>query len=183
MTTDRVLYCVGPGRDWEPGGCGREVAGHGADACETHLKQLSRTGKMVPIAEKVSPKEHLLNLYNRLAEADSDKDYETAERAFFTQVKAMGKSAPSDEEIDELVKKAISSATRRRMAAAKARGVHVGRPRRVDRQEVERLLALTPVELVALLLKASKRTIYAAVQKGPLAAKPPRSGSPRAARE
>ncbi len=74
MSVDRVLYCIGPDRDGNPGACGREVAGHGMDACESHLKQLQRTGKMVPIAEKVSPKEHLINLYDRFAEADSDEE-------------------------------------------------------------------------------------------------------------
>ncbi len=170
--TDRVLYCTGPE-------CERPVAGHGLDLCSTHMKQAQRNeGKLTPIAEKISPKEHLLNLYDRFAEADGDEEADAAERAFWTQAKAILKSTPNDADVDELVRKAISTATRRRMAAAKARGVHVGRPSRADRQEAARLLALSQVDLVAIVLGVSRATVYRILKRTP-SATTPRASSPR----
>lgn len=186
--TDRVLYCRGPGRDGNP--CELEVSGHGDELCSSHRRQLSRTGKLAPIAEKISPREHLINLWDRCCEADDDDEAEIAERAFWTQAKAILKANPDDTDIADLVRKARSEATRRGMAGARAQGKHVGRPRlAIDPAEVARLLALPPLELVALMLRASKRSVYRALSKGTLLAKPPRAAKrhaangPRPARE
>ncbi len=174
--TDEQAFCDGPGID--PGTeCGRPLAGHGRGKCAGHLKQLQRHGECTPIAEKVSAKENLINLYSRLAEADGDDDYEAAERAFFAQVKVMARNALTDDDVGELIRKTISVGTRRKMAAAKARGVHVGRPARADHREAARLAAMPKVDLVALLLKVSRATAYRLLKRTPSATGPRSAGS------
>ncbi len=169
--TDQQLYCDGPGRD--PGTeCGLEVAGHGGGKsgtpkCSTHLKQLSRTGKMMPITEKLTPLGKLIEASNRLAAADSDEDYELAVRAAITAGVGLG-----DKERRDLIRKA--------MAEARARGVRLGRPVVADGDEAARLyLLLGRVEQVAGVMRVSVRTIYRVLSQRGILAKRPNPSSPR----
>ena len=110
MTDDR-LYCRYPE-------CDEPIAGHGQDVCWTHLKQLQRTGKMKPIAEKLSPEERVILAANELAEADTDGDYKSARKKVLQAARAL---APKVRE--EIMRPR-------------------GRPRVVDPAELDRLLKL-----------------------------------------
>ncbi len=170
--TDERLYCDEPE-------CDREVAGHGRDKCSTHLKQLQRTGKTTPIAEKVSPKEHMINLLDRWANADGDEEHDAAERAVVQHVKVWGRKSLKPEDVAEFVKQALSEAARRRLAAARARGVRLGRPTiEVDPAEVFRLLAhfQSPAD-VAVVLKVSRATLYRILKRSGF--ETPRASGPR----
>ncbi len=181
LLIDRVLYCRGPGQDGNP--CGLECGGHGEDLCSTHMKQFQRNdGKLTPIAKKVSQREHLINLYDRLAEADSDEEHDAAERAFFVAVKAFNEIEPSDAEVAQMVSRTLSAAIRRGIAAAKARGERgPGRPAApIDPAEFNRLVHLGP-SVLATVFRVSRATVYRFLKKT-VSETPPTDG-PRAARE
>lgn len=179
--SDRTLYCRGPASGGST--CEREVSGHGEDLCETHMKQWQRNGKLTPIAEKVSAKEHLLNLVDRWAQADGDDEYDAAERAVVSYAKSMGKNAITAEEINDLLKKALSTAARKRLADSRARGVRIGRPPIIDPKEAARLFELGKLELIGKMLKVHARTVRRALTKAGVLSKRPPAPCPRPARE
>ncbi len=173
--TDQQLYCDGPGRD--PGTeCGVEVAGHGGGEtgtpkCQAHLKQLQRDGRMKPIAEKLTPIERCLVAGSAWVEADSDDDQEAKrlERIFVAAcmaLKAKGAPESSIEEIRKTVIAERAEAIRKGLERARARGVRLGRPPKVDVDELTRLLGLRlSVAAVARELRLGIRTVYRYARK------------------
>ncbi len=116
--------------------------------CSTHMKQLQRTGKTAPIAEKLSEEERAIDHGTKMLEADSDADYEKHRRAFLASARALG-----DRERVEALKKA--------MAAARARGKRIGRPPKVSTDRVLQLVRiLGKASLVAQVLEVDRRTVY-----------------------
>lgn len=116
--------------------------------CSTHAKQLQRTGKTSAIAEKLPLNEQLIDAYSRYAEADSDEDEARFKRNFFSLAKKVGQREMGQ---------AIKEAMQRRKAAGKP----VGRPPKVDTDEVIRHLRVVGrTDLVARLLGVNRATVY-----------------------
>lgn len=142
MTSER-LYCTVPD-------CDRPVGGHGKDLCSTHMKQVQRTGKTQPIAEKLSAEERVIEAGNAMVQAeDDDEGYEEKRRAFLLASKGLGQKASR-----EAMKLALDS--------ARARGIRLGRPPKVDLKTLRELMKLRAPQLVARLLGVSERTLYRA---------------------
>jgi len=99
------------------------------DLCETHTKQMQRTGKLTPIAEKLTDTERLLDLVDRWAQADGDEEFESARRAVLVACKGIGRK-----NISETIKAAL--------ARARAAGKRIGRPPKTVESEVLRVLHL-----------------------------------------
>lgn len=154
--TDQVLYCRGPGLDNNP--CGREVGGHGEEVCSTHRKQLQRTGKMVPILEKLTPEERAISAGTAMLEADSDEDYAAHRRAWLTACGDIGAKktgaelAAMKERVEALeaslvkvaddMRRQRSEEVKAGLSRARAAGVRLGRPPKVSLAELERLFSL-----------------------------------------
>lgn len=137
------LYC-------EVEGCERPVGGHGKDLCSTHMKQVQRTGKTQPIAEKLSLEERVIMAGNAMVQAEDDNEgYEEKRRAFLLASKGLGQKASRD-----AMKLALDS--------ARARGIRLGRPPKVDLKALRELMKLKTPQLVARLLGVSERTLYRA---------------------
>ncbi len=159
--TDEQLYCDGPSKD-EPNGCARPVAGHGhggtgTPKCESHLRQLGRTGKMTPIAEKLSPEERAVVAGTAMLEADSEEDYKAHRRTWLSACAALGgKAGPElanlkakvtalEQELSKLadeMRRQRSEEVKAGLSAARAKGVRLGRPPKVSLAELERLFSL-----------------------------------------
>jgi hypothetical protein len=185
--TDARLYCDEPD-------CERPVAGHGKDKCASHLKQLQRTGRCVPIAEKLSLEERAIAAGTAMLEADSDDEYATRRRAWINACKDLGGKTIGPEltalqgkvsELEHAIANAAESMRRehseevkRGMAAAKARGKHVGRPVTPNPSEAAHLLSLGKVDLVARLMGVGRATVYRILKRGPFET-PPKPSSPR----
>lgn len=143
MSSDRQLFCDGPGE--QPGDeCGRPVSGHGKGKCQTHLKQLQRTGKMTPIAEKISLEERAVNAGTAMLEADTDDDYAAKRRSYLVACKALGASDRmiSLSDLADELRRRRSLEVLKGLSAARARGARLGRPPRVSDEELRRLFEL-----------------------------------------
>lgn len=149
----------------EIGDCDRPAFRDGK--CSTHVKQLQRTGKTAPIAEKLSLEERLIVAHAALMEADSDEDHERHRRAMLLAAKALGK-------------KEVSLAIRASMDAAKARGVRLGRPPKVTTERVLELVRLLrKPSLVAQVLGIHRDTVYWHLSRRKKKAFPTTAESPR----
>lgn len=146
------LFCDGPAL--YGGTCDRPVAGHGQGKCSTHLRQLSRTGRMQPIEESMTPLERLLNAVNAWADADGDAEYESALRTVLANCKRVG-----------LLE--VSRMVRGGLERAKKRGVRLGRPRVAESETVKHLHEVVgDVRAVAVLLGVSTMTVRRALKSG-----------------
>lgn len=147
--TDEQLYCDGPGEDGNP--CGRPNAKHGAGGkCEPHLKQLQRTGKMVPIVRKISAEERVINAADHLVQVDplDDVAYTKAREAVLAAARALGATARRN-------------AIRKGLERAARRGTRIGRPPKVTAAEVRKLLRqLKSPAAVARKLGVDRKTVY-----------------------
>lgn len=130
--SDEQLYCDVPGcQDPNDPSFPRPAFRNGK--CSSHMKQLQRTGKTAPIAERKSPKERLIDLgtewLNETEDDDRDND-------LFARFIAAAKGLPEpDSEVTAIIEKVHAEARRRRAAAARrgldrARkaGRRIGRP-------------------------------------------------------
>lgn len=117
--------------------------------CSTHMKQLQRTGKTAPIAEKLNDEERAIEHGTKMLQAgDNDDEYERHRRAWLQACRALG-----DKERVESLRKA--------MAAARARGARIGRPPKVETKRVVKLVRLLgKASLVAEVLGVTKMTVY-----------------------
>jgi DNA invertase Pin-like site-specific DNA recombinase len=138
--------------------------------CSTHVKQLQRTGKTAPIAEKLSLEERVIVTHDEMMRAgDDDDEYERARRAMLLACKALGK-------------KEASQALKQSFAAAKARGVRLGRPPKADAEEIRRTLEIIgSVTLTARLLGVSRITVWRVSKLRVLKHRPLSPASPRRA--
>jgi hypothetical protein len=137
------LYCDEPD-------CDRPVAGHGRGKCSTHLKQLQRTGKTAPIAEKLTPRERVLEAGDAwLNASDDDDEYDRAERAFILQAKNLGRAA-------------VVEAIKVGLADARARGVRIGRPPKVTDEELLHAFTVAngSVTMTARFLRLAISSVY-----------------------
>lgn len=101
-------YCV-----W--GDC-EEPTRQGRRLCEMHEKRRQRGADMsAPKQERLTPAERLLELAIRLADADSDEEFRRARRGLLSAARALGPKLSG-----EIIRDA--------MAAARRRGVRIGRP-------------------------------------------------------
>lgn len=116
--------------------------------CATHTKQLQRTGKTQPIAEKVSAVQRCHDAWDLVLNAgDDNEEYETRLRAAISASKALGR-------------KESLEAIRTGMARAKAKGVRIGRPPKVSDEELLRLLKLFGTQaMVARVLRLARSTV------------------------
>ena len=146
--TDEQLYCDEPD-------CDREVAGHGRGKCFTHLKQLQRTGRTSPIAERVSLRERLINAYAAHAEAEGEEEYDRTWHRFID----LAKRITGDK---SKVTRKSSAAIRHALARARAEGKRLGRPPKVTTERVLELVSLLRrPRLVAAVLGVHRDTVYA----------------------
>lgn len=158
------LYCDVPGCE-DPENPGFARPAFRAGKCSTHMKQLQRTGKTAPIAERLPLNEQLIELYSLYAEADSDEDEVRYKRQFFAATKQVARR-----EVGEAIREAL----RRRQE----RGERIGRMPKAERAAVlEDLLKASEVvgatkaaEIAARLHGISRRTVfrYLKVTKGRL---------------
>jgi hypothetical protein len=121
---DGVAYCSGPE-------CDRPVFRLGL--CEGHCKQRQRQKPLAPLAEKLTPRQRFYEAITAWAECDSgdDEAYAEAERSVeYAARQAFGK-------------KNAGEAIRKGMAAARARGVRVGRPPKLAQKEAQALVLKT----------------------------------------
>ncbi len=135
---DARLYCIGPE-------CEEPVAGHGLDLCSSHLKQHQRTGKLKPIAQKVSPEERAIQAGTAMLEADSDEEYSAKRRSWLIACKALGRKGGDQEQLGNIadrLRAQRSAEVRAGLSAARAKGVQLGRPPKVSLMELERLFRL-----------------------------------------
>ena len=72
--------------------------------CAAHRKQRQRTGRLVPVVERLEPRARLREAALALADADSEDDraYDLAERRFWAAVRAAAREYGA-EHIDELL--------------------------------------------------------------------------------
>jgi hypothetical protein len=109
------VYCRGPE-------CDRPA--FRGELCEAHTKQQQRTGKLTPIAEKLTPEQRAFEAGNAMLEWDGDDaGFERLRRAYILACKVLGRKAHDD-------------AVAKGRTAARARGVHMGRPPRVSDEEL-----------------------------------------------
>lgn len=152
---DEQLYCDAPEcDDPENPGFPRPVGGHGKGKCSTHMKQLQRTGRTVPIAEKLNPEARAIAAGTAMLEADGDDDYHRHRRAWLAASREMG-----DHERRAAIKKAL--------AAARANGKRIGRPPKLNTEKLSRLLeagAAQPKHL-AVVLEVSESTVRRELSK------------------
>lgn len=133
--------------------------------CSTHVKQLQRTGKTKPIAERRTLEERAIDAGSAMLEADDDREYTACRRAFLQACRALGESVDTEAESAARRGAIIKEA----MARARARGVHVGRPPRATDADIERLYAeLKSVEKVGQAVSLTARAIYYRLKKGNL---------------
>lgn len=162
------LYCdVAECDDPEHPGFPRPVFRYGK--CQSHAKQLQRTGKTTTIAGKIAVTEQLIDAYGLYAEADSDEDAERHRRNFLTLTKKVGRSE---------INKALSVALKRRRDA----GLPVGRPLKVDgamvlevyEKAIKYVGVSSAAQLTGDLLGIARSTVfrYLAVSKGRLSGPP-----------
>ncbi len=161
---DQRLYC-------DELDCERPVAGHGSDKCSTHRRQLSRTGKCTPIAEKLTPEERAIAAGTAMLEADSDEEYATRRRAWLVACKALGakdeRRMLSLGDLADELRRRRSIEVKNGLSAARSRGVRLGRPAaQIDRAEFDDLFRVvkSPTAL-AIVFRVSRATIYRFLKK------------------
>lgn len=120
------VYCRGPGADGNT--CDRPA--FRGELCDAHTKQMQRTGKLTPIAEKLTHEDRALDAMNDWAEAgDNDEEYAARRRAAIVACKGLGR-------------KAVSEAIKAALERARAAGKRIGRPPKTVESEVLRVLRL-----------------------------------------
>lgn len=136
--------------------------------CASHRKQKQRTGSTEAIAERVSDDEKLINLYDKVANADADADYDRAMRSFKAELKRQrGGGKLTAEQVEAGVQKALEALRLRRAAAVRAgmllarkKGKHVGRPPKVATEELRRVFeVLRAVSQGAGVVRATARLL------------------------
>lgn len=147
---DRVeTYCQAPGCDL-PTKEGRRFCPR-----DTKRDQRRRAGRSAPplgapAVERLDPIEQLLDAANRWVEtpAEDDAAYEANKRAVITAARKLGPTALRD-------------AIRHGMASARARGVRIGRPRKVqpDDPMVQVLVERVGVVAAAAALRVHRTTL------------------------
>ena len=157
MSPSEQLYCdAADCNDPKNPGFPRPVFRRGK--CEPHCQQIGRTGTTKPIAERKSAKERLMDLGDEwLNETEDD----AREAVLWKRFIKMAKGMPDEDDTGALVERFKSEHRRRRadaarrgLEAAKARGVRIGRPPKVETDEVRRVYQLLRnVTRTALVLK------------------------------
>jgi len=144
-----VSGCRGPGPNGDS--CERPLWGHG-ELCQTHTKQRQRTGELTPIRENTTPRERLLELIYQLSEcSDDDAEYERLSRAVDRSALALGWSMRA-------------KAIREGLAHAKARGVRVGRPPKLQPEKTRRVyLRAGSIAAAARRLRVSRAAVRRAL--------------------
>lgn len=147
-------YCEAPG-------CERPVF-RGA-LCSAHVKQQQRNRPLTPIAEKLSAERRLLEAAIAWAEAEEDEEYERGRQSVLKLARAYGRN--------------WSEVVREGMRQARERGVHVGRPRKVEPKVARRLVR----ELGSIAAVASRLGVSWCAVKRALSERTPfgESGRPR----
>lgn len=141
------------------GDCDNPAARDGL--CWAHRKRLQRDQPLTTGISRrpASALERLTEAALAYAEADRDDDWERAKDN-------LRKSATA------YAAKHVSEATREAMARLRARGIHVGRPRKLDPETALRLVSeMGGIREAAIALQVSVWTVRRAlrqVQKGPL---------------
>lgn len=123
--------------------------------CPLHLKQQQRQRPFTPKAEKLNLEEKAIEAWSAYVEASSvdDREYERKRRAALASALELGQTK-------------LSERVRRGLALAKRRGVRLGRPPKVDDDQVKRLLKqLGSIRAVAAKLGVSTSTVWARVHK------------------
>lgn len=139
MTTEVLAYCDVPGCD-DPKNPGFPRPAFRNAKCSSHMKQLQRTGKTAPIAERRSALERLGDLGDEWLNEDDDERAEQLLRRFVNAAKGM----PSgDTDVSAIVEKVNTEVRRRRAAAtrrghqrARSEGRHIGRPRKAPPADI-----------------------------------------------
>lgn len=161
--------CTGPGDDGV-GNCGREVFRD--DKCSAHVKQMQRTGKMVPIDSR-TPRQRVLDAIEVMNDAlKSDEEYppppereyeercEKAERALFRAIEAFAKRN------EDPALLASAQALQKRCAAWRAsieerrrKKLPVGRPARISPARIADLVEemLKPISKRDAVKRAARR--------------------------
>jgi hypothetical protein len=155
------------------GDCERPTR-EGRRLCEAHEKRLQRGQPLTaPLAERLSPKERLLEAARRWVESDAEDDgeYERNERAVLRAAKAFGPAA-------------TGAIIREALAEARARGVRLGRPPKVDTGEAQAMVErLGTVQLAAAALGVSRDAVRRALERGAKSSISRRAGKGASRRE
>lgn len=129
----------------------------GRSRCEMHEKRYQRRQPLdAPVAERLNPKERLLEAAHRWVESDAENDaeFQRHERAVIRAARQLAPQASS-----ELIRAA--------MADARARGVRLGRPPKVSAEQARQLVErLGTVTLAALALGVDRATVRRALARG-----------------
>jgi hypothetical protein len=139
-------YCEAPG-------CERETR-ESRTYCDTHQKQKQRTGKVGAIEQRLSPKERLEEAALAYGLAEEDDEFNEARRVLFKAARTLGPSLAHGELV------------RQGQAAARRRGVHVGRrPTLAVAEAVSAVARLGSASRAAEALKVSPRTVQRALRR------------------
>lgn len=124
--------------------------------CELHEKRYQRGQSLTtPKVERLSPRARVVEAAIRLADAETDEEFEKAERDVLRAAKQLAPSAHS-----ELV--------RQGMAGARRRGVRLGRPASLTRAEAIALVSRHGSLRAAVRAGAAGRnTLRRALRQGP----------------
>jgi hypothetical protein len=141
--------------------CERELTGHG-DMCDLHSKRKQRGQSLsAPVQEKLTLEGRFIEVCIALADSDDDDQFKARRRAALAIARQLGRKGDG-----ERIKEA--------MAAARARGVHVGRPPKMSAKKARELLAqegsITRASAAAKVTRTTFRKALAqssAGQKGP----------------
>lgn len=131
-----------------------ELPVHRLGYCMAHSQQMHRTGKVGPIAPRLSPAQRLIEQALALADADplDDEEFERIRRSLLLTAKTYGTEAAVRQHGEKLS---------RALAAAKARGVRLGRPPKVTLEQIQAVTAeFASRKAAAERLRISERTLY-----------------------
>jgi DNA invertase Pin-like site-specific DNA recombinase len=149
------------------GDCERPTRG-GRTLCEAHEKRKQRGQSLTAeLAERLTPKQRLLEACNRWIETDPEDDvaYEANERAVVRAAKAFAPATTG-----EIIREAL--------AAARARGVRLGRPPELQPEDARRMVKrLGTITLAARALGVDRKTVRAALGRGEKTGILPRSAT------
>lgn len=113
------------------------------ELCSTHTKQQQRGKALSPIQERLTPKQKLFEAVIAWADADScdEEAYSEKERALLYAARVYGKGSTGEDTWTAAIERQrCVDAIRAGIAAARARGVRLGRPPVINAVDVVRML-------------------------------------------
>lgn len=130
--------------------------------CEAHCKRKQRGRSLSePIAEPMSLKRRVIEASLRLADANTDEEYERAERALVAVAREYGLKESAIDAMLEKAKRDRGERIRQGQQRAKANGSRIGRPPKLTAEVLRRLLSVSGLSRV---LGVDRKTVRRALR-------------------